>query len=214
MGKLKHRWCLPHNRLGSWATIPAKKTGSSAEPNTRVPLRTKTSLCHGSVKPSTCPWRVPHFLREKNTGLSLSQEILGWWAWLMSLADELQTFWSHCQSCSYCGRKCKRLFLVKASYVLFGVRTEPSRHLWGIWSHLMETEHSMTCSNQWWLNFLQDLSFSRVHCPASLIDEGVTDAVPFQKILWHPTPAIRDRVTWCRWQASRMSSRGQRGLWP
>lgn len=85
--------------------------------------------------------------------------------WLMSLADELQTFWSHCQSCSYCGRKCKSLFLVKASYVLFGVRTEQSRHLWGIWSCLMEIEHSMTCSNQWCLNILQAPQFLQSALP-------------------------------------------------
>lgn len=144
--------------------------------------------------PSACPWRVPCFLRDKNMGLCLSQDILGWCPWLMNF----KTFWSHCQSCSCCGRKCKRLFLVKASYILFGVRTEPSRHLWGMWSHLMETEHSMTRSDQRGLNLLQDLSFSRVHCPASLIDKGATDAVPSQKILWHPAPAICDRVIWCR----------------
>lgn len=45
----------------------------------RLSSRVRTSLCHGSVRPSICPRRAHSFVREKNRALCLSQDDLGWW---------------------------------------------------------------------------------------------------------------------------------------
>lgn len=148
---------------------------------------------HGAFPQSRDPWLM-----------SLA-DVLGWWTSnILVPLPKLFILWKEMQKVvSGQGQLCpfwSKNWAIKA----------PLRHM--VPSHGNWAFHDLLKSVM--AELLQDLSFSRVHCPASLIDEGVTDAVPFQKILWHPTPAIRDRVTWCRWQASRMSSRGQRGLWP